>query len=361
MIYAKGVANSLGFGHCCRYARNSPDRPVLWLLMQYRALGTTGIRISAVSFGAGPVSALMTRAEGADRQLATIRRALEKGINWFDTAPTYGEGQSESSLGTALSVLDSSEVHVATKVRLPAEQLGNIRRFVMDTVEASLARLKRPRVTLLQLHNSITARRGDQPTSITADDVLDPGGVAEAFTTLREQGKIAQTGLTGLGDIPSLIEVLRSCLFDTVQVPYHVLNPSAGSVFAPAGSEANYGNLIAECERLGIGVLAIRVFAGGALAGQPPSAHTLTTKFFPLAVYEHDQKRAGALAKELPEQTDLKELALRFVLSHRGVSSALVGFSAPDQIDEAIEFTERGPLDAEQLTWLARRMQTVSM
>lgn len=361
MIHVKGVANSFVSGDCCRYARKSPIRPVLWLLMQYRALGTTGLRISAVSFGAGPVPALMTRAEGADRQLATIRRALEKGINWFDTAPTYGDGRSESSLGAALSVLDPSDVHVATKVRLPVEQLGNIRRFVVDSVEASLARLKRPQVALLQLHNSITARRGDQPTSTTADDVLGPGGVAEAFTTLREQGKIAHLGLTGLGDVPSLIEVLRSRLFDTVQVPYHLLNPSAGSVFAPTGSEANYGNLIAECERLGIGVLAIRVFAGGALAGQPPSAHTRTTKFFPLAVYERDQKRARALSAELPAETDLKELALRFVLSHHGVSSALVGFSAPNQIDEAIEFAARGPLDAELLTWLARRTQTVSM
>lgn len=329
--------------------------------MQYRVLGTTGIRISAVSFGAGPVPALMTRAESADRQRATIRRALEKGINWFDTAPTYGDGQSESSLGTALSVLDSSDVNVATKVRLPIEQLSNIRRFVVASVDASLARLKRPRVTLLQLHNSITARRGDQPTSITADDVLGPGGVAEAFKVLREKGKIAHLGLTGLGDVPLLIEVLRSRCFDTVQVPYHLLNASAGSVLVPSGSEANYGNLIAECERLGIGVLAIRVYAGGALAGQPPSAHTRTTKFFPLAVYERDQERARALAEELPSETELKELALRFVLSHRGVSSALVGFSAPEQIDEAIEFAARGPLDAERLTWLARRTQTLSM
>src|SRR5947209_3224600 len=123
--------------------------------MQYRPLGTTGIRISAVSFGAGPVPALLTRADAADRQLATLRAALDAGINWFDTAPTYGAGQSESSLGAALAKLAPAGVHVATKVRLPVEELSHIRRFVLASVDASLQRLNRPQVTLLQLHNSI--------------------------------------------------------------------------------------------------------------------------------------------------------------------------------------------------------------
>jgi aryl-alcohol dehydrogenase-like predicted oxidoreductase len=325
--------------------------------MQYRPLGTTGIRISAISFGAGPVPALLTRGDAGAEQLATVRAALEAGINWFDTAPTYGQGQSESSVGAALTKLAPRDAHVATKVRLPAEELHDIRRFVASSVEASLQRLNRSQVTLLQLHNSITARRGDQPTSITVDDVLGPGGVAEAFAELRRQRKIAHLGLTGLGDVPSLVEVLRSRVFETIQVPFHLLNPSAGSTLVPAGIEANYGNLIGECERLGIGVLAIRVYAGGALAGQPPSAHTKTTKFFPLAVYERDQKRAAALAGDLPCDLTLKEAALRFVLGYRGVASAMVGFSSPAQIAEAVTCAERGPLDPEFMVWLARRVQ----
>ncbi|MGE5193327.1 MAG: aldo/keto reductase, partial [Deltaproteobacteria bacterium] len=242
--------------------------------MQYRSLGTTGIRISAISFGAGPVPALLTRADVADHQLAAVRAALDAGINWFDTAPTYGDGRSESSLGAALTRLAPANVHVATKVRLPADELHNIRRFVTASVDESLRRLNRTRVTLLQLHNSITPHRGDQPTSITVEDVLGPGGVAEAFSEVRRQEKAAHIGLTALGDVTSLLEVLRSRAFETIQVPYHLLNPSAGSNLVPAGVEANYGNVIGECERLGIGVLAIRVYAGGALAGQPPSAHT---------------------------------------------------------------------------------------
>lgn len=326
--------------------------------MQYRQLGTTGIRISAVSFGAGPVPALLTASGQHDQQLATVRRAIEAGINWFDTAATYGDGQSEASLGQALSALSAADVHIATKVRLPTERLGDIRDYVRESFAASLRRLQRPRVTLLQLHNSITARRGDQPTSITPDDVLGPNGVADAFAELRDEGLVAHLGLTGLGDTPSLFEVLRSGKFETVQTPYHVLNPSAGSDKVPAGAEADYGNLIGECERLKIGVLAIRVFAGGALAGQPPSAHTRITKFFPLNIYESDQRRAAELARDLPVDLSLRELALRFVLSHPGISSALVGFSSPAQIDEALNFAERGPVDGKLLESMQRKMDS---
>ena len=320
--------------------------------MHYRPLGTTGIRVSAVSFGAGPVPALLTRRDAGERQVAVLRRALDMGINWIDTAATYGDGQSEASLGTTLAALGSPDVHVATKVRFTAEGLQDIRAFVRSSFESSLARLQRPRGTLLQLHNSVTARRGDQPTSITPEDVLGSGGVAEAFAELRDEGRVLHLGITGLGDVPSLFEVVRSRAFETIQVPYHVLNPSAASTFVPAGAEANYGNIISECEKLGMGVLAIRVFAGGALAGQPPSAHTRTTKFFPLPIYERDQARAAALDQRMALEPglagmSLKELALRFVLSHHGVSAALVGLSSLEQIDEAVEYASRGPLDPE--------------
>jgi aryl-alcohol dehydrogenase-like predicted oxidoreductase len=325
--------------------------------MQYRLLGTTGIRVSVVSFGAGPVPALLTRPDAEDRQRTTIRRAIDAGINWFDTAATYGEGQSEKALGAALAELGANDVHLATKVRLAPEGLGDIRGQVFASVEASLARLRRPRVTLIQLHNSITARRGDLPTSVTPRDVLGQAGVLAAFESLRRNGFALHCGLTGLGDVAALREVIRSGGFQTVQTPYHLLNPSAGKPFAPTGVEADYGNLIGECAGRGMGVLAIRVFAGGALAGQPPSDHTRTTKFFPLAIYESDLRRAAALARELSPGTDIRELAIRFSLDHPGVSSALIGFSSSGQIDQAASAVAREPLGPELLSRLERWWQ----
>jgi aryl-alcohol dehydrogenase-like predicted oxidoreductase len=329
----------------------------MMISMQYRPLGTTGIRISAVSFGAGPVPGLLTRGDAADTQRTTLRRALDAGINWFDTAATYGDGQSELSLGRALRELSADHVHVATKVRLSTESLTDIRGFVHRSVRESLQRLGRTRVSLIQLHNSITPRRGDQPTSITPADVLGPKGVLETFRELREEQLVDHCGLTGLGEVNALREVIGSGGFESIQAPYHLLNPTAGVSFAPAGIEADYGNIFDDCARQGMGILAIRVFAGGALAGLPPSAHTKTTKFFPLAIYERDSRRAAALAKEVGPFPSLRELAIRFVLSHHSVSSALIGFSSPEQIDEALTFAERGPLDRQLVATLYHWLQ----
>src|SRR4051794_39714821 len=110
-------------------------------MMEYRTLGKTGIQVSALSFGCGPISTLLVGDDEA-RQRAVIARAIECGVNWFDTAATYGNGQSEGNLGRVLEELNAaSRVHVATKVRLTSEDLTDIRGAVRRSVDASLARL----------------------------------------------------------------------------------------------------------------------------------------------------------------------------------------------------------------------------
>jgi aryl-alcohol dehydrogenase-like predicted oxidoreductase len=328
--------------------------------MQYRPLGRTGIQVSALSFGAGPVPAVMTAGD-PDRQRAVVARALEAGINWFDTAAGYGAGESERALGRALRELTAaSRVHVATKVRLGNADLGDIPAAVRRCVAGSLQRLGLARVTLLQLHNSVTMQRGDEPTSITPDDVLGPHGVLAAFNQLQRDGIVAHLGLTALGQPAALRTVLESGAFSTIQIPFNLLNPSAGAVVSERFPEANYGNLIADCRRREIGVFAIRVFAGGALVGQPPSAHTLQTKFFPLDLYQRDVQRTARLRDALSGRMELADAALRFVLGHAGVSSALIGFSEPSQIDAAARAMVQGPLPDDVLDSLNRAALTDS-
>lgn len=310
--------------------------------MQYRALGKTGLSISAISFGAGPISQLLV-GDDADRQRAVIGHAIERGINWFDTAATYGGGQSEQNLGRVLNELNAQQrVHVATKVRLLPEDLGDIPGAVRRSVEASLQRLRLPRVMLLQLHNSLTKERDDEPTSITPRDVLGPRGVAEMFETLRGEGLVQHLGLTGLGQPAALREVVGSGRFATMQVPYHLLNPTAGWEFRGQKLETNYGNIISDCAQQGMGVLAIRVFAGGALVGNPPSPHTLKTPFFPLALYQRDGQRAGHL-KRILGSVPIAQAAIRFALAHPFVHSALIGFGGVNEIDEALQALDSGP------------------
>jgi aryl-alcohol dehydrogenase-like predicted oxidoreductase len=313
--------------------------------MEYRTLGSTGVRVSAISFGAGPVSQLLV-GERNPTQRETVRRAIELGVNWFDTAASYGDGQSEENLGRALSDLGAhSQVHVATKVRLMPNQLRAIGLHVRESVLTSLRRLRLERIALLQLHNSITTEAEAQPTSLTPAHVMAAGGVLEEFDRLKQLGLVAHLGLTGLGEPAALEQVIGSGAFDTLQIPYNLLNSSAGQPVAADFSEANYGNLISICGRRGMGVFAIRVLAGGALAGSPPSPHTLKTPFFPLELYERDLQRADALAAQLPAGLGREEAAVRFALSHPAVSSAIVGFASPEQVSQVVGFAAAGPLD----------------
>jgi aryl-alcohol dehydrogenase-like predicted oxidoreductase len=314
--------------------------------MRYRPLGSTGIQVSALAFGAGPVSQLLT-GDAADVQRATVQAAVAAGVNWFDTAAMYGAGRSEENLGRTLAELDLADrVHVATKVRVMPDQLGAISETVRQSVHGSLQRLRLKRVTLLQIHNSITEVAGAEPTSITPEQVLAPGGVLDEMRRMREQGLVAHLGITGLGEPAALRRVIDSGAFATIQIPYNLLNGSAGRDVPSDFDEADYGNLIGYGAQRGMTAFAIRVLAGGALAGRPPSPHTLKTPFFPLDLYQRDCRRAAALAAQLPADMTRQEAAVRFALSHPGVASAIIGLGAPEEVDDAARFVDAGPLDA---------------
>ena len=315
----------------------------------YRTLGRTGIAVSELAVGCGPIAGLMT-GHDQENQIAVLQRAIDCGLNWVDTAATYGQGQSESSIGRTLQALNAvGRVHVATKVRLLPEDVRDIKTAVRKSVEGSLARLGVSRVTLLQLHNAITDRRGDEATSITPQDVLGKDGVLESLMQLRGEGLCEFVGLTAVGQANPLRTVVASGGFDTMQVPYNLLNPSAGFDLPGGFPETNYGNVISLAREQQMGVFVIRVFAAGALLNQEPSPYTAASKFFTLDLYRRDRDRAQQLRDSLGSVSDLKELSIRFALQHPCVHSAIIGFSLPQHVDEAITFAQRGPIPAAEL------------
>lgn len=298
--------------------------------MKYRRLGRTGLLVSEISVGAGPVSGLMTGTD-SQQQINVLHTAIRNGINWVDTAAGYGNGASERAIGAALRQLDpQQQIHVATKVRIHRSG-ASIRQQIMAGITESLCRLQRSQVTLLQLHNAITEQPDQEPFSLTPEEILGPQGVASTFSELRQSGIITCCGLTGTGQPAALRKVLQSQQFDTLQIPFNRLNPSAGILVPPSTVPTDYGNLLADCQRLEIGAFAIRVLAGGAVAGNPPSAHTLTTPFFPLDLYRHDLQKARSLAAAEPE-SDAVIQAIRFVLQHPAVCSAIIGFAQPAEV-----------------------------
>ncbi|MBV8574337.1 MAG: aldo/keto reductase, partial [Acetobacteraceae bacterium] len=229
--------------------------------MEARTLGRTGQQVSVLGFGCGAVGGLMVRGRPSDQERA-VARAIELGINYFDTAPSYGNGESEANLGRVLAAL-KYEVVVGTKVRIGLGQRALVAPAITSSLEASLRRLRRDSLDLFQLHNAI-GPNGDGKT-LDASTVLHE--VVPAFERLREQGKIRFFGITGIGATSALRRVVDAHSMDTVQVVYNVLNPSAGNTVPEGYPGQDYGNLLRHARAADMGVINIRVLAGGALTG----------------------------------------------------------------------------------------------
>src|SRR5262245_6808663 len=190
--------------------------------MEMRVFGRTGLQLSVLGFGCGAVGGLMVRGDPRDQE-RTIARALAVGVNYFDTAVQYGNGESERNLGRVLQTLKPANVVVGTKVRLPATDAGRIADAVSSSLEGSLSRLRFERVDIFHLHNAITETGGGEALSIR--QVLND--VVPAFERLRQQGRTRFLGLTAIGDTAALYQVIDARAFDSAQVVYNMLNPSA--------------------------------------------------------------------------------------------------------------------------------------
>jgi aryl-alcohol dehydrogenase-like predicted oxidoreductase len=325
--------------------------------MKYRTLGATGLKISAIGFGCGMGGGLLIGGTPEERVRA-VRRALSLGINYFDTAPSYGDGKSETHLGRALAEI-GEEVVVSTKVRLATEALADIAGATAAGVEESLRRLGRESVDLIQLHNHVVDRRGSsRQLDLTPDDILGAGGVIAAFETLRKRGRVRHFGFTGLGEPAALHALVESGAFHSVQVYYNLLNPSAGDPVPRGFSAVDYAGLIERATAKGMGVLAIRVLASGVLSADPP----LSGSRFVLSRgsdYASDVERARRLAFLVGgDVKNLSQAAIRFALMKPGVSSVLIGFANIKQIEEAAACSDAGPLSASVMDRLRNEWQS---
>jgi L-galactose dehydrogenase/L-glyceraldehyde 3-phosphate reductase len=311
--------------------------------MHMRAFGRTGLQVSVLGFGCGAVGGLMVRGDPADQE-RTIARALAVGINYFDTAVQYGNGQSEANLGRILQKLRPKNVVVGTKVRLPPGET-RIAETISRSLEASLERLQMDHVDIFHLHNSVTEAGGGPALSVR--QIMDE--VVPAFEMLRRQGKIRFPGLTAIGETPALQQVIGSGAFASAQVVYNMLNPSAGEVLRAAYSAQDYGRLFDATTAVGAGTIAIRVLAGGALSGSAerhPIASPPPEPIGSAATYEADLDIARRFMPLVTEgfAASLTEAATRFTLSNDAVGTILVGIATPQQFEDALAAVEKGPL-----------------
>jgi aryl-alcohol dehydrogenase-like predicted oxidoreductase len=325
--------------------------------MEMRVFGRTGMQLSALGFGCGAVGGLMVRGDPVDQE-RTIARATAAGVNYFDTAVQYGNGESEKNLGRVLQKLKPANAVVGTKVRLPSGDFARIADAVAKSLESSLTRLHLDHVDIFHLHNAITETGGGEALSVR--QVL--GDVVPAFERLRQQGKTRFLGLTAVGDTAALHQVIDARVFDSAQVVYNMLNPSAAAGLPANYPAQDYGRLFDHTGAAGVGVVGIRVLAGGALSGsveRHPIAGEPPEPIGSAMSYDADVARARRLMPLVKEgfAASLTEAATRFALSHPAMGTILVGMATPQQFEDAFAAVQKGPLPPTALDRLSELRQ----
>jgi L-galactose dehydrogenase/L-glyceraldehyde 3-phosphate reductase len=288
-----------------------------------------------------------------------VATAISLGINYFDTAPSYGDGVSETNLGRALKEL-KADVFVGTKVSLAAQERRDISTGIIALVDRSLTRLGVDSVDLIQLHNRVGINPDPAGSDLNVAEVL--ADVVKTFQDLKSQGKVRFFGMTGLGDTEALHKIIDAGALDTVQVCYNLLNPSAGATMPDHISDdmpdqwyvQDFGKLIDRAAARNAGVIGIRVLAAGALSGVIQRHPVVVPWVAPIGSgrnYEEDVRQAGRFHFLVTEGTvqSMVEAALRFALSKEGISTALVGFSSLEHLEQSAEWASRGVLSASAL------------
>ena len=293
--------------------------------MHYRKLGRTGITVSEIGFGGWAIGGA-TGAAGTpigwgktndDESLAAIRRARELGVNFFDTADSYGFGRSESLLGIVLS-RRRQEAVIATKVGVVRDADGRLRKdfsssHVSHAVDGSLKRLRTDYIDLYQLHNP------------TMDD-LHRDEIHEAMDRLQEAGKVRFWGVSVNTPEEGLAIVERGWGY-TLQVLYNVLNQAPAAELFPKAKEKGYG-IIARVP-LASGLLSGKFQTTTTFAADDIRQNFLTSKRLEEVIPRVDEVKAiiGGTARSLAEG------AIRFALCDDAVSTAIPGARNVRQVE----------------------------
>ena len=315
--------------------------------MNYRQLGSTHIKVSEIGFGGwaigGPADASGTPLgwgrTSDDESLAAIRRARELGVNFFDTADSYGFGRSESLLGIVLS-RTRKDVVIATKVGVVRDAEGRLskdftRQHISHAVDGSLKRLRTDYIDLYQLHN---------PTL----DELRRDEIHEAMDRLQEMGKIRYWGVS-VSTPEEGIEIIRNSWGYALQVLYNVLNQAPALDLFGLAKQKNFG------------IIARVPLASGLLSGK-----YRTTTSFPADDVRQNFLTPKRLEEVIPRVDEIKsiiggatrsltESALQFVLAHDAVSTTIPGARNVHQIDLNVA-AAAGRLPAEVVERLRTRL-----
>ena len=312
--------------------------------MKYRPFGNTGLQISELVFGGGAVGGLLIDRDDETR-VAAVKMAMSAGINWIDTAPSYGEGQSEQALGWILQEV-TEQPHISTKVTIDTRNLYDIAGQVERSLDESLQRLNKSSVTLLQLHNPIGQQTEGR--TIGLGEVLKPHGVLDAMESLVQSGMVEFIGITALGDIAALTKVIKSNRITSAQVYYNLLNPSAGRSMPAAWPFYNFTGIIDTCMEHHVASMNIRVFSAGIIATEHRHGREQPLTQGDTVATETD--KATAMFDQLGEAYGTRaQTALRFSLAQDRLACIVFGLAEIEHLQEALAGQALGPLPTEAM------------
>jgi D-threo-aldose 1-dehydrogenase len=327
-------------------------------MIERRRFGRTGLEVPALTFGGGWVGGLLIRGSQQQRE-GVLNRALTAGIDWIDTAALYGNGVSETVIGEWLrGVPTQKHPRISTKFNIDTSAgdfAGQIERSVAD----SLKRLGLSSVPVLILHSRIVdaVGPGRDKRSLSVEETIGKGGIADIMDGLRKQGLCDWIGLTGLGDPRGLHQVIDSSRFDVVQVYYNLLNPTAMASAGPGWNSTDFNGLLHRCAAQDMGVMGIRIFAAGHLASN--ERHGRESAITANADNSVEEARAKAALDLLGSQHGTgAQAALRFGLACTLLSTIVVGIGETWHLDEALAAAEKGPLPAATLQALEELRRT---
>jgi len=302
--------------------------------MKYRRLGRTGFEISEIAHGLWGMSGW---SGSDDRQsLDALQLAVDIGCNFFDTAWAYGEGKSDALLGKILSANKGKRLYAASKIpplngkwpASPKDKYSDVfpTEHVFKYAKLIREKLGAVSIDLLQFH-------------VWDDNWSSESEFRDTVEKLKRDGWIRFFGLSlNRWQPENGIKALQTGLVDVVQVIYNIFDQSPED------------ELFLVCQELNIGVIARVPLDEGSLGGKM----TAETKFpkndwrsgyFGPENLKNTLLRVEKLNAVLPKTMSLPEMALRFILSNRRVSTTIVGMRKPDHVRENIAASDAGPLD----------------
>lgn len=306
--------------------------------MEYRVLGRTGWRVSAISFGAWAIGGSWGAVDDA-ASVAALHAAIDSGVNFIDTADVYGDGRSERLVARVRQERPGEQIYVATKAgrRLPQQTSGGYSRENLTAwVERSLRNLGTDTIDLLQLHCPPTPVFADQRVYDVLDDLV-------------HAGKIRHYGVS-VERIDEALEAIRHPGVQTVQIIFNIFRQRPAEECFPAARAAN------------VGVLARVPLASGLLTGKFSASSTFAPddhrafnrhgeqfdkgETFSGVPYDVGLAAVDALRRVATGMPGLTPFALRWILMFDAVTCAIPGARTPEQARANAAAADLPPLDA---------------